>query len=76
MSDRTELRRLILQIERDVLAQASLRTLLARANAAVVGHRQDLRAVKARINRRSTQPGRFPAVTPRQPPPTPGQGRR
>jgi hypothetical protein len=54
VTDRAELRRLILQIERDLQAQASLRTLLAAAAAAVAGHRQELRTVKARITRDRT----------------------
>jgi hypothetical protein len=48
---RTDVKRLILQIERDLLAQAHLRTLLTQAGTIVAGHRAELRAVKTRINR-------------------------
>jgi hypothetical protein len=53
MADRAERRRLILQIERDVLAQVQLRTLLAVADATVAGRRRDLRNLTARMARRS-----------------------
>jgi hypothetical protein len=49
VADRNELKRLILQIERDLLARASLRTLVAAADATIAGRRQDLRAIKARM---------------------------
>jgi hypothetical protein len=55
-TDRTELKRLILQIERDVVALASLRQLAVAASANVLGHRQELRAVKARIKRQAMKP--------------------
>ena len=55
VADRIELQRLILQIERDVVAQANLRTLLAAADATVVGHRHELRTVQARIKRQATK---------------------
>ena len=56
------LKRLTLQLERDLMAQAGLRRLLAAADAAVVGHRQDLRAVKARIRLASPSlPGVLPS---------------
>ena len=55
MTDRAELTRLILQVERDLAAQASLRTLLAAADATVVGRRRELQNVKARIKRGSTK---------------------
>lgn len=50
-ADRAELKRLILQIERDLLAQAQLRTLLTAADKTVATHRQKLRSVKARVKR-------------------------
>lgn len=53
MSDRAQLRRLVLRLERDVLAQAQLRALLATADVAVAGHRQEVRSLKARMARRS-----------------------
>jgi hypothetical protein len=88
VTDRTELKRLILQIERDLLVQASLRSLLAPAPATVAGHRQELRTLKARIKRDSTKPpgvllggrvshqpvGPFPAdAATANPPRSPGQ---
>jgi hypothetical protein len=42
-------RRLILQIERDLLARRCLRTLLTRADATLAGRRRDLRNLKARM---------------------------
>jgi hypothetical protein len=50
-TDRAEFKRLTLQIERDLLSQTHLRVLLVSANAAVAGHQQDLRALKARLAR-------------------------
>jgi hypothetical protein len=49
MSDRTKLAKLILQIERDRAAQAGLRTLLVANAALIMGHRDELQALKARI---------------------------
>lgn len=51
MSDRTDFRRLILQIERDLFAQANLRRRLTAADRTVAGHREELRIVKARMKR-------------------------
>jgi hypothetical protein len=51
MTDRANLSRLILQIERDLLAQSQLRVLLAAADATIVTHRAELRNLKARIAR-------------------------
>jgi hypothetical protein len=54
MSTRTEhdeFDRLVLQIERDLVAQSRLRTLLTTASTTVADHRQELRSVKARIKR-------------------------
>ena len=53
VTDRAQLMRLVLRLERDVLAQAQLRALLATADVAVAGHRQEVRNLKARIARRS-----------------------
>ena len=50
-TDRAELSRLILQIERDLLSQAHLRTLLTAAGATVAGHRRELRTIEARLKR-------------------------
>jgi len=50
-TDRTEFKRLVLQIERDLTAQANLRMLLTTAGTTVSGHREELRSVKARIKR-------------------------
>jgi len=44
--------RLILQIERGMVAQAQLRALLTQSAACVAGHRADLRNLKARIARK------------------------
>jgi hypothetical protein len=49
VTDRDDYKRLILQIERAVVARASLRTLLAAADATVAGYRQQLRTIKARL---------------------------
>jgi hypothetical protein len=51
MTDRAEFTRLILQIERDLLSQAQLRTLLTAAGAAVADHRRELRRIEARLTR-------------------------
>jgi hypothetical protein len=51
ITDRAEFSRLILQIERDLLSQAQLRTLLAAASTSVVDHRRDLRTIEARLKR-------------------------
>ncbi len=48
---RTELRQLLLQTQRDLVAQTQLRTLLTVAEKAVAEDRQQLRAFKARIKR-------------------------
>ena len=48
-TDHAELKRLILQIERDLLAQSQLRTLLTAADKTVAAHREKLRGVKARV---------------------------
>ena len=45
--------RLTLQIERDLLAQKHLRTLLSDADAALLDRRRDLRNLKARMTSRS-----------------------
>ena len=50
-TDRAELKRLLLHIERDLLAQAQLRTLLTAADQTVAAHREKLRSVKARVKR-------------------------
>ena len=56
--DRAELKRLILQIERDLLAQAQLRTLLTAADKTVAAHREKLRSVRARVKRTRRVKGR------------------
>ena len=50
-TDHNEFNRLVLQIERDLAAQANLRALLTTAGKTVSGHREELRTVKARIQR-------------------------
>ena len=47
---RAEFSRLILQIERDLMDQARIRTLLTAADTTGADHRQELRTVEARIN--------------------------
>jgi hypothetical protein len=47
----TELQRLILRTERDLVARAQLRTLLTVADKAVANDRQELRTIKSRIKR-------------------------
>jgi hypothetical protein len=51
ITDRADFRRLILQIERELLSQAHLRTLLTDAAATVAGHRRELRTIEARLKR-------------------------
>ena len=50
-TNRAELRRLILKIERDLFAQMHLKALLLNVDAALAEDRQQLRAVKTRIER-------------------------
>jgi hypothetical protein len=50
-TDRAEFERLMLLIERDLLAQATLRTLLTSKETRLAAHREELRAVTARITR-------------------------
>ena len=50
-TDHIEFKRLVLQIERDLAAQANLRALLTTAGKTVSGHREELRTVRARIQR-------------------------
>jgi hypothetical protein len=58
MTDRVRITQLLLQVERDSLAQAQLKTLLTAADFAIAGHRQELRSLKARIARKSAATGR------------------
>ena len=51
ITERAEFKRLTLQIERDLLAQTHLRTLLIAADTTIADHRRRLRSVKARIKR-------------------------
>ena len=51
ITDRAEFKRLIRQIERDLLAQAQLRLLLTAADTTIADDRHRLRSVKARIKR-------------------------
>jgi hypothetical protein len=50
-TDLAEWRRLVLQVARDVVAKARLRTLLTEANSALTGHRRELVIVKTRLRR-------------------------
>ena len=49
--DRTEFKRLTLQVERDAVAQAALTLLLKDARVAAAGHRQELRDLTSRMRR-------------------------
>lgn len=51
ITDRAEFERLMLQIERDLMAQAHLRLLLTAADSSVTNHLEQLQAVKARMRR-------------------------
>ena len=57
-ADFKETKRLILQIERDLLKQSRLKTLLLAADVTVADHRQELRTVKARVTRAGRVKGR------------------
>ena len=50
MTDRARFRKLILRIERDVVARAHLRTLLTATDAMLAGRRRELRSLKARVH--------------------------
>ena len=52
MTDRAEVRRLLLQVERDLVAQTHLKALWNNAGTFIARHRQELRTVEARITRR------------------------
>ncbi|HEX4348633.1 MAG TPA: hypothetical protein VHZ73_13745 [Vicinamibacterales bacterium] len=56
MTNRADCRRLMLQLERDLAAQAQFRALLTVAEATVANRRRELRNLKARVARES--PGR------------------
>jgi hypothetical protein len=51
ITDRAEFKRLILQIERDLVSQAHLRTLVTHAETTVADHVRELRTVEARLKR-------------------------
>ena len=53
MTDRADYRRLMLQLERDLVAQAQFRALLIAAESTVADHRRELRNLKARIARQA-----------------------
>jgi hypothetical protein len=50
-TDPAEFERLMLQIERDLMAQAHLRMLLTAADSSVTNHLEQLQTVKARMRR-------------------------
>ena len=58
MTYRGALRKLMLQLERDLVAQGQLRTLLNAADETVADRRRELRNLKARFARRSPGLGR------------------
>jgi hypothetical protein len=51
VTDRAELRRLLLHIDRAELARAQLQTLVTAADATLVARRRDLRNLRARLRR-------------------------
>jgi hypothetical protein len=51
ITDRTDFKRLILQIERDLVSQAHLRMLVTHAETTVADHVQEPRIVEARLKR-------------------------
>jgi hypothetical protein len=57
--DSAEFTRLILQIERELISLAQLRTLATETDAGGADNRKEAPAVKARLRRYSTTPGRF-----------------
>ena len=56
MSDRTELRRLLLELERAMVARGQIRALLADADSAIAHRRLDVRNLKAQIAREARGP--------------------
>jgi len=59
MTYRGALRKLMLQLERALVAQGQLRTLLNAADETVADRRRELRNLKARFARRSPGQGRI-----------------
>jgi hypothetical protein len=55
VTDRAMFRRLALQIERDLLTQKHLRTLLTVVDTALIDRRREFRNLKTRIARRSPE---------------------
>jgi hypothetical protein len=53
-----EVRRLILQVERDLLKQSRLKTMLLAASVTVADHRQELRTAKDRMTRAGRAKGK------------------
>ena len=58
MIESSEVRRLTLQIEREVLARGHLSVLIAAADATIAGHRQALGDLRAQIARDARRPVR------------------
>lgn len=52
-SDRDDVKKLILQIERDLLGESRFKAMLIDAGATLRAHRKELRVAKARLSRRS-----------------------
>jgi hypothetical protein len=50
-TNHAEFNRLLVQIERDLVAQANLRALLTEAGTTVATHRSELQTIKGRIDR-------------------------
>jgi hypothetical protein len=59
MTDGAAFRRLILQLERALVARAQFRALASATDATVAARRQELRNLKARMARQSARPGRI-----------------
>jgi len=60
MTDRTELSRLMLRLERDLTERAHLKTLLAATDTTIALVRRDLQTVRERIARRAPRVKRTP----------------
>jgi hypothetical protein len=60
MTDRVELRRLVLRLERDLTVRAHLKTLLAASDTSIALLRRDVQTVKAQLARRSPAVKRTP----------------
>jgi hypothetical protein len=55
LPNRTDFRRLILLIERDLVTHTHMKALLVEADANLAGHRKELRGLRARMKRAGRQ---------------------